>query len=197
MRNPELDEPKATISPITKPKKEIYRWKPADTTETIENELGVVYLCLQCSAIAYAGNSSKRAWYYSFPSEERRQATIKEFFAGLQAHKDMIAERKIERMKPHTLNVGDILYSSWGYDQTNIDYYQVVSVRGKVVDLRELAQDSKETGFMQGKCTPRRGDFVGNLIKGKRPDNRNTIRISECQRAWPWKGKANHWTSYA
>lgn len=41
-----------------------------------------------------------------------------------------------------TPEVGDILASSWGYDQTNINYYQVVGVTpsGKSVRIREIAQ---------------------------------------------------------
>ena len=38
---------------------------------------------------------------------------------------------KEERIKPHSLKVGDILYCSWGYDQTNVDYFKVSEVIGK------------------------------------------------------------------
>ena len=34
--------------------------------------------------------------------------------------------------------VGDILYSSWGYDQTNIDFYEVRKVTGSMVVLQKL-----------------------------------------------------------
>ena len=36
-----------------------------------------------------------------------------------------------------SLRVGDILYSSWGWEQTNIDFYQVIAIRGSAVDLRQ------------------------------------------------------------
>ena len=39
-----------------------------------------------------------------------------------------------------SLRVGDILYSSWGWEQTNIDFYQVIAIRGSAVDLRQLDQ---------------------------------------------------------
>ena len=39
-----------------------------------------------------------------------------------------------------SLRVGDILYSSWGWEQTNIDFYQVIAIRGSAVDLRQLAR---------------------------------------------------------
>ena len=31
------------------------------------------------------------------------------------------------------MKVGDFLYSSWGYDQTNIDFYKVVGLVGKTM----------------------------------------------------------------
>ena len=38
---------------------------------------------------------------------------------------------KEERTNPHTLKVGDVLYCSWGYAQTNVDYFKVSEVIGK------------------------------------------------------------------
>lgn len=44
------------------------------------------------------------------------------------------------------LSEGSILYSSWGYDQTNIDFYQVVRLVGKtmceVVQIESRIKDS-------------------------------------------------------
>ncbi|WP_407226574.1 hypothetical protein [Enterobacter roggenkampii] len=37
------------------------------------------------------------------------------------------------------ISVNDVFYSCWGYEQTNINFYQVVQVRGKqTVLLREI-----------------------------------------------------------
>lgn len=30
-----------------------------------------------------------------------------------------------------TVSVGDVFVSSWGYEQTNVNFYQVISVHGK------------------------------------------------------------------
>lgn len=38
------------------------------------------------------------------------------------------------------LTVGTILYSSWGYDQTNIDFYQVVGTTAASVRLRPIGK---------------------------------------------------------
>ena len=50
------------------------------------------------------------------------------------------AQEKAAAAFRESLRVGDILYSSWGWEQTNIDFYQVIAIRGSAVDLRQLDQ---------------------------------------------------------
>ena len=52
-------------------------------------------------------------------------------------------ERKALR---HDLKAGTILYAASGYDQTNIDFYEVVMVISpKTVEVREIEQVSQES----------------------------------------------------
>lgn len=45
----------------------------------------------------------------------------------------------------HSFKVGDILYSSWGYDQTNIDLYQITELNGaSMVTLKPVYLEIKE-----------------------------------------------------
>ena len=67
------------------------------------------------------------------------------------------------------VHVGDILYSEWGYEQTNIDFFQVVGLRGKhTLILRELCAASGEDSRMTGLKRPRRDVF--------RNDKQYTVR---------------------
>lgn len=60
----------------------------------------------------------------------------------------------IEKVKV-TPKVGDILYSSWGYDQTNIDFYKVVKVSGFSVWIQELGKKIVEiTGWAHERVVP-------------------------------------------
>ena len=63
------------------------------------------------------------------------------------------------------VKVGDIFYNSWGYDQTNIDYYEVVRVTksGKSVYIREIAQEriSNNAQGMSAVVAPVAGKFIG------------------------------------
>ena len=60
----------------------------------------------------------------------------------------------IEKVKVQP-KVGDILYSSWGYDQTNIDFYKVVKVSEFSVWIQELSKKIVEvTGWAHEKVVP-------------------------------------------
>ncbi len=63
--------------------------------------------------------------------------------------------------------VGDVLYTSWGYEQTNIDFYQVVSKHGKsTLGIRKIAGSREyNSEWMTGKTTPIIDAFEGELMK--------------------------------
>jgi len=56
---------------------------------------------------------------------------------------------------------GDIFYTSWGYEQTNIDFYQIISVKNKTATICKIGSDRKYTGPMCGECSPVKDKFVG------------------------------------
>jgi len=58
--------------------------------------------------------------------------------------------------------VGDILHHSWGYDQTNCDFYQVVEVSKASVALRKIATETVpgSEGFMCESLMPKKDAFV-------------------------------------
>jgi hypothetical protein len=71
------------------------------------------------------------------------------------------------RAKPeHDLKVGDVVRSSWGYDQTNVNHYQITKLIGKrTVEVRELAEHEESTGDMSGRVAPVWGEFVGEPMR--------------------------------
>lgn len=105
---------------------------------------------------------------------------------------------KVEKPLP-TVNIGDIFVCSWGYDQTNIDYYKVLAVKNKTVTIAAVAQNRTYTGHMQGECVP-----VPDVVTGK-PINKRinpcddsvSIKMTSFSWAYPWSGKTNHFTEWA
>jgi hypothetical protein len=71
----------------------------------------------------------------------------------------------------HDIVVGDIFEYSWGYDQTNVDYFEVVGVTPKTVKIRKIGAASvpDSEGFMSDKCVPVPGKFVRDEVLVKRP----------------------------
>jgi hypothetical protein len=115
-------------------------------------------------AMAFAGRAAKPLWHYIFGSAERLAEKIKSQVESLEAHKAMVAERRKARFAPHKLVGGEVFRTSWGYEQTNVEYYEVVSVCGQTVELREIAQSREEEGYLCGKTKPMPGMFIGEAF---------------------------------
>lgn len=82
---------------------------------------------------------------YRFKTAEARQAYVDNFYAmqaQIEARSENRKKAKAEARKNmvNPFKVGDVLYNSWGYDQTNIDFFQVVEVGPKSVKIREIGQ---------------------------------------------------------
>lgn len=71
---------------------------------------------------------------------------------------DKIENNKIEKTVENELGVkvGDIFYMSWGYEQTNVDFFRVEKLRGrKQVILREVYLKIKEEQGISGMSADR------------------------------------------
>ena len=149
-------------------------------------------------ALAFHGKAAKPDWHFSFHTEEQRNKRIAEYLEDRKGHAEYKAKRKVERQAPHTLKVGDILYTSWGYDQTNIDYYQVTRVPGPMsVEIRKIAANSgPEEGFMSASCTAAKDKFIGEPMI-KRANSCNSVKIESYAWASPWDGKPKRYSWYA
>jgi hypothetical protein len=61
------------------------------------------------------------------------------------------------------IKVGDIFMYSWGYDQTNIDFFKGIKTTEKTVTVQQIEAESVkgEDGFMTDECVPKRDVFKG------------------------------------
>lgn len=58
-------------------------------------------------------------------------------------------------MKKFNIKFNDIFFSSWGYEQTNINFFKVIKLTDKTVWFRELNQNKNHNHhYMSGTCTP-------------------------------------------
>jgi hypothetical protein len=108
----------------------------------------------------------------------------------------------IEKVIP---KVGDILYSSWGYDQTNIEFFKVVKVSGFSVWIQEVGSKIVEvTGWAHEKVVPTDSsdyqvrnwddveDAFGNVntyITKTHPINRHKVKY------FSWDGEESYYVT--
>lgn len=111
------------------------------------------------SYIAYKGRQSKPIQHFSFSSAERRDRALDALVAR---ETEREAAKLARRQAGHGLSVGDIVYSSWGYEQTNVTFFQVVrlpSDRSATVRQLEDVTTQDDKASMTGFCSPKVGEF--------------------------------------
>lgn len=188
------------------------RFIPQDSTGITRDSVpAIVYIYTskqsRPAAIAYIGNQSKSTWHYQFMSEEQRTKKINDLFDNVAYSEGRKAERRAERTSfRHGYQVGDVLYSSWGYDQTNIEFYQVIDTTEKTVTFQEIAQDTKSEGFMSYECTPVLNKFIGKpytrTVRPALSGEKGAVNFAEYEggmirRLWAHDGRPKHSTCYA
>ena len=173
------------------------------------SELGEAYRYMsgdRPAMIAFWGSAARPYMNNWFRDEAAREGWMDTFFADIKSKADYKAKLLAERnAAPRGLEVGDILVSSWGYDQTNIDYYEVTRLVGtKQVEIRMIGAESEETGFMSGRCVPTPGNFIGEPMVKLARNGSVSVRGFACARKMEptvvvgRKMYSSHdWSSYA
>jgi hypothetical protein len=147
----------------------------------------------------WANKQMKPYRHFYFTAIEKREKYIDDTKVIADRNEVRIARIKAEKkaFKPE-LNIGDIYASSWGYEQTNVNFYQVVEVKGKcTIVLREIAQDyiKGTEGNMSCKVTARKDDFVNNELIQKRV-TKTGVKLASYQYAYKWDGKPKYKSWY-
>ena len=121
--------------------------------------------------VAFQGKAQKPALHYVYPNAERRAERMQSFFESVRITEQERKRRREQRKAaPVGLEVGDVLSAMWGYEQTNVDYYQVTEVKGRYVTLRPIAAQTEETGWLRGKSIPVPGKFTGEPFRKQARD---------------------------
>lgn len=122
----------------------------------------------------WRGKATRPYANYRFKNEEHRARYLAEQRAAEDQRLEAKARRAEEKRQERetfdaraAIQPGAIVVNTWGYDQTNTDFYVVESVTRCFVMLRRIcAAGHVETGFMQGRsrahvCEPH-GTGYGN-----------------------------------
>ncbi len=147
-----------------------------------------------CAAVFW-GKRSRPEWDYHFASEDKRTASIvKSFSLRQQATDRKATAAKKRQAATRGVEVGHILYTSWGYEQTNINYYEVTALKGeKTAEVRKIGtKNAGEPGGRTGYCVPDIGNYLG---KPKQVLIRNACASIEGRHATLWNNKPNYKTN--
>ena len=170
-------------------------------------EIDTDNLISRCYTTAKSGKKKYR-FRYKFNSLEHmtNYVTNEKIQIEKETRTDLKKEKVKEKAKkliPTIYSVGDILYHSWGWEQTNIDYYQIVKVTKASVVLREIAQDKEYTHDMSGMCSPVPNEFISTETITKRikiviDSNYNPQFYVSMKSGWceKWDGVAKGFSCY-
>lgn len=104
-------------------------------------------------AIKFRWHGVKKVWY-GYTTEAAARAAIES--AG-DAEAAEPVKKKAPAVNVHGVKVGDLFYTSWGYEQTNVDFFQVVELVGSSsVRVREVCPEMVEEDAVSGMSANRR-----------------------------------------
>ena len=134
------------------------------------DETKITAVCKRPTKRARLGYKTEFAYRYG--SVARMIEHVEQFLADCERADQWKEDRKIARAAAkvaalESVKEGDIYVASWGWEQTNIDAYQVVAKKGATVTLREIAVASVEgsEGFMCDRVVPVKNEFIGGEFK--------------------------------
>lgn len=139
--------------------------------------------------VGFMGRQSKPYVNYTYRSEAERDRRMNQFIESRRAQiKQKLDEQVAKREFKTSLFYGDVLCTSWGYDQTNVDFYEVVEVVGpQMIAVRQVAAEVvKEDGHSE-QVVPVPGQYIGRELR-VRVQRGDKAKI-EGHYASPWNGK--------
>jgi len=194
------------------------RWVPKGSTELQAPEINaVVYLYDARNgnpcAVMYSGTKGKSDSHVEYHTAEARLKAVNEWRKSMAEHLKWKAEHKAQRNKPHDLPNGTIFLFTWGYDQTNLNFYQVVNSTAHTVNVREIAQKNIPDGSGLPKRMPGsiggygsmsdhrvavKDEFIGDEIRKKIQFSGDKPYLSMASYGWCgiWDGTPHYCSWY-
>lgn len=114
-------------------------------------------------ALRFRWHGAKKVWYGYTTEEAARQA-----IENAEGEKPTEAKKpaaKAEKVNKYGVKVGDIFEASWGYEQTNVNFFQVVSLVGETsVRVREVYLDMIEDSAVSPMSSDRTYKLTSELL---------------------------------
>ena len=142
---------------------------------------------------------------FIFKTTEAREKYLVQIINNFDNYQASRLVRKLERQGvgvdiKNAVKIGDIFNATWGYDQTNQDFYQVVSLNGRRATLRELGREiTSSAGFMSNHVVPIKDSFKNEPLTKlvQFSDGKPYFKIESFAYARLWDGKEQYESHYA
>lgn len=178
--NPEFTKAEQTLTKI-----------PDDEVLVLKNEDKLI-------AVAWSGKRSKHDWLYRFRDKKQMDKYISDYFCKLEDRARLKIESKEQKKKEKleffdSIQVGDIFVDSWGYDQTNVDFYKVTKKLKASIKIVKIGSEVVERFISSMMVVPRPSINTSEEIT-KIPQD-GYVRTSSFSHAVPWSGNPMHKTA--
>lgn len=157
------------------------------------------------TAIAFTGKAQKPSIFSGYGSAQRRQEVVENWLTDISEYAaEKAARRQAKKNAVCPFKKGDILTGSWGYDQTNVEFFEIVEAKGRKVAIRELGHQSIKgsEGFMCESVVPDHGRYIGEpethiaqTYTGA--SNSWYVRLNDCCTLHLWEGGKQYKSWYA
>lgn len=178
-------------------------WKTERETAEVINGLKVLKKDSEnkFSVMMWTPKATKPYVNYYFRDAAKRDAYIASQVENFVKHQESKKEERAKRIPTaedlKKVQVGDIFYNSWGYEQTNVDFYQVVALSGQSVTIRKIQSKMvRENAFMSGFVVAVKDAFVERAepTKKRLKFYEGKPSIGSC---YPWDGREQFCSWYA
>lgn len=139
----------------------------------------------------------KPSLHYQFRTEQEREDFIKnqKIHADNEIRRDEIRQQQsIEEAKKYV--TGAIVYSSWGYDQTNVDFYIILERVNNTVTLQQIGGIRQYDHSDSGKVSPDPSKTFGKPFK-KRINKYGYIKLTSYSHCYLYDGTPKYFSTYA
>jgi len=150
----------------------------------------------------YGLNKSLDLKYSAKKPGKRKSASGNTYYESRENRSDKGKVYGIEKIDVE-INKGDILECSWGYDQTNIDFYYVIKKAGSYITFIPMSNKIVEynNNDMTGKVIPNEPNYNAKPLRRKIQkssiSNSLWVKINTYSSASKWNGKPQYFSSYA
>jgi hypothetical protein len=138
------------------------RYIPKNATALDYPGLGTVYVYpwqsptdhkFRYGVKAYRPKAGHPDFDYLYKTDAEVDRKIEQWLSDIRAHQKRVEDRRKAELAGHSFVVGDIVTNSWGYDQTNVDWYRVTRTTKNYVWLKpvhSILEPSEGCGPMSG-----------------------------------------------